>query len=143
MPESNQIKWVGVRPTNPVESIPVYSTQRDLRHLSGTPAYGRPIEVSAAAVGAAVTIHQAVNSTTDIDQIYLDAVNGHTAAVMLTLCWGGVTDRDDFIEWTLPPQSGLFCVANGLLLNNNLIVKAFAGTANKINIVGFVNRITA
>lgn len=143
MGEPDITKWRGIRNIDPVESIAVYSTQRDLRHLSGTPAYGRPIEISADAVGAAVTIHQAVNSTTDIDEIYLDAVNGDTVAVMLTLCWGGVTDRDDFIEHTIPPQSGLYCVANGLLLNNNLIVKAFAGTANKINVVGFVNRITA
>ena len=50
---------------------------------------------------------------------------------------------DDLIEVTIPAENGLVLVVPGLILQNELVVAAFAGSANLIMISGFVNRITA
>ena len=103
---------------------------------------GKGIKVVATAT-AGTAIHTAVTGTTDWDEVYIYAVNAHTAAVILTLEWGGVTDPDDLIEITIPQSSGLYLVAPGLLLQNGLGIAAFASVANVITIFGFANRITA
>ena len=109
--------------------------------LSGS-TNGRPILVVATAT-AGTLIHTAVSGTTDLDEITLYAANSDTTDRKLTLEWGGVTDPNDLIEETIPAESGLFLVAPGLLLQNGLIVRAFAATANVVTIHGFVNRIDA
>ena len=103
---------------------------------------GRGIKVVATAT-AGTAIHTAVAGASDWDEVYLYAVNAHTAAVILTVEWGGVTDPDDLIEFSIPAASGLYIIAPGLLLQGGLGIAAFAGTANVITIFGFVNRITA
>jgi len=90
---------------------------------------------------AGTTIHTA--HATDLDEIWIYAVNSQAAAVKLTLEWGQADAPDGNIEVTIPGESGLFLVAPGLLLTNSLVVKAFAATANVIILHGFVNRITA
>ena len=70
------------------------------------------------------------------------AFNAHSADVLLTIEFGGATDPDDIIEVTIPYQAGLVPVIPGLILQNELVVKAFAGTANVITLIGFVNSIT-
>tara|TARA_R110000824_G_C14949738_1_gene650783 strand:- start:33 stop:386 length:354 start_codon:yes stop_codon:yes gene_type:complete len=87
------------------------------------------------------TIHTAVAGTTDIDEVWLFAHNSSTAGVKLTLEWGGVTDIDNTIEVTLPPEEGLMQIAPGLLLRNGLHIKAYAASTNVVTIYGFVNRI--
>jgi hypothetical protein len=62
--------------------------------------------------------------------------------VALTLEFGGATVPDQNIVVTLPYKSGLVPVVPGLILQNGLVVKAFAGTANVITLIGFVNAIT-
>ena len=111
------------------------------RILSGS-TNGRPILVVATAT-AGTLMHTAVAGTTDIDEIWLYAVNSDTTDRKLTLEWGGVTVPNDLIEETVPAEGGLFLVAPGLLLQNGLIVRAFAATANVVTIHGFVNRIDA
>lgn len=110
--------------------------------LSGS-TNGKQIIVSGSASGGAVTIHTAVSGELDMDEIWLWATNSQVAAVKLTLEWGGTSSPDDNIEVTIPGESGLFLVVPGLVLQNDLVVKAFAATENVIMIVGFVNRITA
>ena len=92
---------------------------------------------------AGYLIHTAVSGTSDIDEVWLYAVNSSAAAVKLTLEWGEVTAPDGNIEVTIDAESGLVLVTPGLLLQNGLLIKAFAGTADVIMIHGFVNRITA
>jgi hypothetical protein len=89
------------------------------------------------------TIHTAVTGTSDYDEIWLYAMNSDTSDRKLTIEWGGTTAPDDLIEVTIPAENGLVLVAPGLLLQNALVVKAFAAAANVITIHGFVNRITA
>jgi len=107
--------------------------------LSGS-TQGKGILVAATAT-AGTTIHTAVAGTTDLDEIWLYAVNAHSADIKLTLEWGEATEPNGNIEQTVPAESGLMLLVPGLLLQNGLVVKAFAGTANEIVIHGYVNQI--
>lgn len=104
--------------------------------------HGTALKVAATST-AGDLVHAAVSGTSDIDEIWLYAVNSSAAAVKLTLEWGEATAPDGNIEVTIDAESGLVLVAPGLLLQNSLEVRAFAGTTNVIMIHGFVNRITA
>lgn len=111
--------------------------------LSGS-TDGRGIKVAATATPG-TTIHTAQSGTgaDNYDEVWLWAVNSDAASIKLTLEWGGTTSPDDLIEMTIGPEEGLVLIAPGLILQNSLVVKAFAGTTNLIMIHGFVNRITA
>lgn len=106
--------------------------------LSGS-TNGDNIKVTQTAT-AGDTIHTA--HATNKDEIWLYATNTSTADVKLTLEWGGTTSPDDLIEVTIEAEGGMVLVIPGFILSNSLVVKAFAGTANVININGFVNRIS-
>ena len=112
------------------------------RKLSGS-TDGMPIKVVATAT-AGTTIHTAVAGTTagTFDEIWLYAYNGHTAAVTLTIEYGGATVPDQNIIVTLASKSGLSLIVPGLILQNELVVKAFASSANVVTISGWVNQIT-
>lgn len=104
---------------------------------------GKPILVAATSTPG-TTIHTAVTGTTagTFDEIWLWAYNGHTATVTLTLEWGGATVPDQNIIVDIPSKSGLLLVTPGLILQNSMVVKAFAGTTNVITLNGFVNTMT-
>lgn len=104
---------------------------------------GLPIKIAATAIGSADTIHTAVSGTDSLDEIWIWAVNNSTSAIKLTICWGGVTDVDHTIEYTVAAEEGLKMIIPGLVLQNAKVVKAFAATTNQITITGFVNRISA
>ena len=112
--------------------------------LSGS-TNGRGIKVTTLAPidGSDTTIHTAVSGTTDTDLITLFAYNDSSAAVALSLGWGGTTDPDDLIIQTIPAQSGLTLLTADLPLRNSLVVVASAATINVITIHGYVNRIDA
>lgn len=109
--------------------------------LSGS-TNGKQIKVVATAT-AGTTIHTAVSGTSDFDEIWLYAVNSDTTARKLTIEWGEATSPDGSIEVTIAPEDGYVLIVPGLVLQNSLVVKAFAATANVILINGYVNRITA
>lgn len=108
--------------------------------LSGS-TDGKGIKVTATAIGSGDTIHTA-QSGSALDLITLFAVNNDTAAIVLTVGWGGTTSVDNEIIQTIPSKSGLVLVAADLPLTNSLVVKAAAGTANKVVIYGYVTRVT-
>ena len=109
--------------------------------LSGS-TDGRPIAV-AATTSPGTTIHTAgaVTGDNNYDELHLDAANIDTVDHVLTLEWGG-TSASDQIVFKVPAQSTV-TVADGLVLQNALLVKAFADTASKINLAGFANKIRA
>lgn len=109
-------------------------------HLSGS-TNGRQILVSASAT-AGTLVHTAVSGTSSLDELWIYAMNTSTSAVKLTIEYGGTTVPNDHIEITLNGEAGLVLVCPGLVLNNGLIVRAFAGTANVIALSGYVNRIS-
>ena len=113
--------------------------------LSGS-TDGKMIKVAATAT-AGTTIHTGSTTATTFDEVWLYAVNSDTTARKLTIEWGGTASPDDLIEFTVPAESGLYLIVPGLVIKGNasaaLVVRAFAGTTNVINIAGYVNRITA
>ena len=111
---------------------------------AGTTGDGLGILVAATATAGTV-IHTCSNVATHIDELWFYAYNNDTASIVLTIEFGGVTAPKDVIKSTITAQSGLVLISAGLVLQGNtspVVVRAFAGTANKISIFGYVNRIT-
>ena len=109
--------------------------------LSGS-TNGKAVKVAATSGGGSgTTIHTAIAGTADWDEVWMYAVNTSSSAVKLTLEYGTTTAADGNIEQTIQGESGLVLVVPGLILQNGLVVTAFAGTANVILIFGYVNRI--
>ena len=108
--------------------------------LSGS-TDGKAVKVAQTAT-AGTTIHTGSATATTHDEVWLYAVNSSASSVKLTIEWGEASAPDGNIELSVAAESGLVLVTAGLLLQNSLVVKAFAGTANVIMLHGFVNRIT-
>lgn len=112
------------------------------RQLLSASTNGRPIKVAATA-SAGTTIHTAVSGTSSYDEIWLWATNTDSAERTITVEWGGTSNPDDRIvnAYTLPANSSPIALIEGVCLQNSLIVKAFASSANVVLITGHVNRI--
>lgn len=111
------------------------------RALSGS-TNGRAIKVVQTAT-AGTTIHTAVAGAADFDEVWLYAMNTSSAAVKLTIEFGGVASPDDLIEASIPAEEGLYLIVPGIPLQNSLVVRAFAASADVVTILGYVNRIAA
>lgn len=113
--------------------------------LSGSTG-GRQIKVVATSTPG-TTIHATGTSSTILDEIELFANNTSTSDVKLTIEWGDVTSPDDLMEVTIPAESGDVLVIAGKPLTGTgsvaRTVRAFAASANVINISGHVLRIGA
>lgn len=107
--------------------------------LSGS-TQGKQIRVNTTATPGTL-IHTAVTGTTDLDEVWLYAVNSDTTARKLTIEWGETNAPDGLIEVTVPAEDGYMLVVPGLLLQNALVVRAFAAQSGVIMINGYVNRI--
>lgn len=104
---------------------------------------GRAIKVAATATPG-TTIHTGPSSASEIDEVWLYAMNTDTTTRKLTVEWGGTSSPDDLIEIMLPAEPGLVLIAPGLLIQGNatpLLVRAFAATADVVTIHGYTNRI--
>ncbi len=110
------------------------------KELLSASTNGKGVLVAATST-AGTLIHTAVSGTTDLEEVWLYAVNAHSADIKLTLEWGEATEPTGNIEQTVPTESGLMLLVPGLLLQNGLTIKAFAGTANEVVIHGYVNKI--
>ena len=109
---------------------------------------GRAIKVVSTAIASSPTlIHTGSSTTSTFEEVWIYAQNNHTSDVALRLGFGGVTDPDDIIEYTIKTKGGLYLVVPGLILKGNasaaLTIRAAAGTTNVISLSGYVNRITA
>ena len=117
------------------------------KQLLSSSTDGRAIKVVATAIASSPTlIHTGSSTSTTFDEVWIYAQNNHTADVAVRIGFGGVTDPDDIIEYTIKTKGGLYLVVPGLILKGNatpLTVRAAAGTANVISLSGYVNRITA
>ena len=109
-------------------------------HLSGS-TDGKAIQVAATST-AGTAVHTAVAATDQIDSIYLYAVNNHTAAVEIEIEFGDATAATNIVV-TIPADSGLFTVLNGVALQNSGAVACFAGTTNVVALFGHVLRSSA
>ncbi len=106
--------------------------------LSGS-TDGRGVKVVATS-SAGTTIHTA--DSTALDEVWIYAYNSDTVARLLTIQFGGTSTPDDDIKGTLASQAGLVLIVPGVPLTNSDVVKAYADSANKIILFGFVNRIS-
>ena len=105
--------------------------------LSGSPSGGgRGIKVVQTATAGTL-----IHTTNGFDELWLWAFNSHTASLLLTLEFGGVTAPDDNIQFMVPARDGLYMLVPGLVLASGVNVRAFCGTANLVMIHGFVHRI--
>ena len=102
---------------------------------------GKQIKIAAIATPGTL-IHTAVNSITQMDEVWIWVTNNHTTAVDLKLEWGGVASPDDLIQLSVPAKTGHYLVVAGVRINNNLAIRAFASVANVLSIAANVNRIT-
>ena len=116
----------------------------------GTEGSGNSIAIAAETGVGTTIIHDTGTSATVRDEIWLWATNIDASSIELTIAYGyviadGFADADKVIL-TVPPKSGLMLVVTGLPLRGSgsaaLRVGASAGTVNKVNVVGYVNRIT-
>lgn len=110
----------------------------------GSSTDGRPIKVTPTAIGSAETLHTGSSTATEYDEIDVYAVNTGANPETLYLCVGGVTDPDDKVPVPLAAGAGpKFCGRYRLKGNATpLILKAFASTADVINVWGQVTRYT-
>ena len=107
--------------------------------LSGS-TNGRLIQVAATATPGTL-LHTAQSGTAGVDEVYLWAVNTSTSDVLLTIEYGGVGTTNE-IKFTIPAQVGLVDIVAKQLLQNALVIRAYAATTAVINIGGYVNRLT-
>lgn len=108
--------------------------------LSGS-TNGRLIQITGTSSGAANTVHTAISGTASMDEINLYAINTGTADVLVTIEHGGTGVANE-IRFVIPGQVGQVQISEKLLLQNGLVVKAYAATGSVVNIGGYVNRIT-
>jgi len=107
--------------------------------LSGS-TNGKNIKIATTSTPG-TTIHTAIAGTSSWDEIWIWAINTDTVGRKLIIEFGGTSSPDDLIEVSIPAETGLVLIVPGLILQNELIVKAFAEAANVINLNGYVNRI--
>lgn len=111
--------------------------------LSGSTG-GQPILVTATA-SIGTVIHATGTSASIVDEIHLFAYNSDTASIVLTIQFGGTTSPNNDIKLTIPATTGLTYVVPGIPLvgtgSGSRTVYAYAATASKIAISGYVNRI--
>ena len=108
--------------------------------LSGS-THGAPIKVAATSTPG-TTIHTATSSAGNpnyaMDLVTLYVSNTHTAAVNLTIEYGGTTDPDHLIldAVPIPINTRPIQICFDFPLRNGLVIKAFASTANVLLIYG-------
>lgn len=114
-----------------------------IAELSGS-TDGRGILVAATATPGTL-IHTAGSVTGDdnYDRLDLFAVNSDMTDRKLTIEWGGVTVPNDLIEVTIPAEGGLVPVVAGLIIQNALVIRAFAASANLVIVHGYFHKIRA
>jgi len=97
--------------------------------------------------GAFTTIHTTTTTAATLDEVWLYAVNSHSADLKVTLQFGGDQEPEDFIEYTVGAEAGLVLLVPGLILqgktSTGLIVKGACATGDEVAVYGYVNRITA
>lgn len=101
----------------------------------------KSLKVTGTATWSSITVHTATSWTTNWDEVYLYAENTNTTSVDLTIEFGWTTSPDDTILMTLPPKSWPVLVIPWLLLQNSLLVKAFASVANVVTVNGYIHNI--
>lgn len=104
---------------------------------------GKPVKVAATS-SPGTTWHTCTSTANTYDELFLQVSNSHTSAVLCTVEIGGTTDPDNLFPKALsiPPNGTIVVLLTGFRANNGVTVKVFADSANKLILMGNVNRIT-
>jgi hypothetical protein len=112
-------------------------------YLSGQ-TNGKNILITATTSGGAQTIHTVASGTTTLDFLTIEACHvatGH-ASTGLWLLMGGTSSPDDLIHIDLVHGDGAVVVQDKRLLQNGVIVKAYADAASRVVVYGYYQRYT-
>lgn len=93
-----------------------------------------------------LNMHVSVSGSTDWDEIWIYIANTETTPLELEMQWGrtsGSSDTTVDMYVTIPSKSGFILIVPGIILNNSQAVRCRCSTADKLQVMGFVNRITA
>lgn len=101
---------------------------------------GQGIKITATAT-AGTLFHTSSVTAGVTDEIWMWLNNTSASDVVVTIEFGGATAPDQNIIMTAPAKTTVLAIP-GLILQNAKTVKAFAASANVVNMVGYVNRIT-
>jgi hypothetical protein len=112
-------------------------------YLSGQ-TDGKNILITATTSGGAQTIHTVASGTTTLDFITIEAcnVNASHATNGLYLLMGGTTVPDDVIHIDLSHGEGAVMIQDHRLMQNGMIIKAYADNASGIVVYGYYQRYT-
>jgi len=114
------------------------------KQLLSASTSGRGIKIAATATPGTVLHTVPKLAAADLDEVWIYVVNSSTVDRKLTIEFGGVTDPDNQIEFTVPGGAdGLYLVIPGFLLDTLAVVRAFAAAADVIICFGYVHRIIA
>lgn len=112
-------------------------------HLSASTG-GRSIKITTTS-STGDAIHSTTTSSSTIDEVWLYATNTGSSSVVLTLEWGGTSNPDDRIVAAVPPQSTVTLIPGHIISGTGSAartIRAFASSANVINVFGYINRIS-
>lgn len=97
-----------------------------------------PINITAVSAATGNVIHTA--SSTDFDELWVEAYNYSTEDTLLTLCLGG-TNAHQLLSQIIPAGRGLIPLLRGNKVSSGLIISAFTSSANKVALTGYIHRI--
>jgi len=98
--------------------------------------------IKIAATGSPGTLlHTAIAGITSWDEVWLWIMNTSAADCLATIQFGGTTAVDNDLILTIASKDAPKCICPGFILQNGLLIKAYAGTTNVLVAYGFVNRI--
>lgn len=100
---------------------------------------GRLLAVTGTATGTAVQVHEAVRGANGVDFLTIEANNISAGAVLLTIEWAGTTAAEQ-IQVSIPSRAEMTVVCDRAPIQQGLTVKAFAASANVINLRAYVQR---
>lgn len=108
-----------------------------IQPLSGPASYV-PLNITGTTPATANTIH--IASSTDIDELWVEAYNYSTEDAVLSVTTGGTAPYQTYSQ-VIPPGRGLVPLIRGNKLGGGVVVKAYSSSTNKISIMGYVHRI--
>jgi hypothetical protein len=108
--------------------------------MPGGAATGVPILVTGTDTAGAVTLHTATSTVDTHDDLCITAANAHTADIDLTIEFGAGQANPTIV--TVPAKAGFTLVLDKVRVSGGVVVKAYAGTANKVRVALSINRVT-
>lgn len=100
---------------------------------------GQPVAVAATA-SPGTTFHTASATAGVQDEIYMYLTNTDSVQRTVKVQFGGVAANDE-IDFPVPAGDTILAIA-GVPVTGSVIVAAYADAANKVNMFGYVNRIS-